>query len=272
MEENTDGVLNFLDIKVNNVNGLTTSVYHKPTFTGLLTNFRSFVPYEFKTRLVYTLIDRIFKINNKKENFDNDIVKFCKYMSRNMFPKRFVERHIKKYLDKKASGEKKKENVSDIHFFKLPYIGEFSGTVKCRIMKLYKRFCKPEKEIQIVYSISKIRDYFSTKDLVPECFRSYVIYEFKCANCGIRYVGRTHKHFDIRIKEHFGSKSSSIFKHLNDPNNKICKNKTNKENSFKILDSAKTDYELSLKEGLYINWLKPPLNIQKSHEVITLSL
>ena len=85
-------------------------------------------------------------------------------------------------------------------------------------------------------------------------------------------MGRTHKHFDTRIKEHFGSKSSSIFKHINDPNNKMCKHKTNKDNSFKILDNAKTDYELSLKEGIYINWLKPILNIQKSNEVITLLL
>ena len=157
-------------------------------------------------------------------------------------------------------------------FFKLPYVGEFSGIAKNRIIKLYKWFCKPEKQIRLVFSISKIRDYFSTKDPIPECFRSFVIYEFKCANSGIRYVGRTHKHFDTRIKEHFGSKSSSIFKHLNDSNNKMCKSKTTKENSFKILDNAKTDYELALKEGLYINWLKPSLNIQKYHEVITLLL
>ena len=76
----------------------------------------------------------------------------------------------------------------------------------------------------------------------------------------------------MRIDEHFGSGSSSIFKHLNDSKNIGCKNKTTKENSFKILDNAKTDYELALKEGFYINWLKPALNKQKIHEVITLSV
>ena len=154
----------------------------------------------------------------------------------------------------------------------MPYIGEFSDTTKRRINNLYKRFCKTDKKIQIVFSVSKIRDYFSTKDPIPECFKSFIVYQFTCANCRIRYVGRTHKHFNMRIDEHFGSGSSSIFKHLNDSKNIGCKNKTTKENSFKILDNAKTDYELALKEGFYINWLKPALNKQKIHEVITLSV
>ena len=76
----------------------------------------------------------------------------------------------------------------------------------------------------------------------------------------------------MRIDEHFGSGASSIFKHLNDPKNIACKNKATKHNFFKILDNARIDYELALKEGLYINWLKPALNKQKYHEVITLCL
>ncbi len=191
-------------------------------------------------------------------------------MSRNLFPKRFIERNIKIYLDKKFLGKREEVNTPEIHFFKLPYIGEFSATAKIRITKLYKRFCKTEKKIQLVFSVSKIRDYFTTKYPVPECFKSFVVYQFICANCGIRYVGRTHKHFNARIKEHFGSGSSSIFKHLNDPKNIACKTETTKENYFSILDNAKTDYELALKEGLYINWLKPALNKKKVHEVITL--
>ena len=40
----------------------------------------------------------------------------------------------------------------------------------------------------------------------------------------------------------------------------------------RILDDARTDYELALKEGLHIKWFKPALNKQKAHEVITLSV
>ena len=121
-------------------------------------------------------------------------------------------------------------------------------------------------EIRIVFTLSKICDYFSTKDTLLDCFKSFVVYQFTCVSCRTRYVGRTHKHFDTRITEHFGSESSSIFKHLNDSKNKACKSKTTRENAFKILDDARTDYELALKEGLHIKWFKPALNKQKAHK------
>ena len=136
----------------------------------------------------------------------------------------------------------------------MPYIGEKSITAKTRIMKLFKRFCKPEKGIRLVFNISKVRDYFSTKDSYPNCFKSKVVYQFTCANCGIRYVGRTHKHFDTRISEHLRDESSSIFRHLNDPKNNACKSLSNRDNAFRILDNARPDYELPLKEGIFIKW------------------
>ena len=272
MEVNVDGILNFLDVKIENINRIKTSVFHKPTFTGLMTNFRSFVPYEFKTKLVHTLVDRIFKINNTWIGFHENVAFLKNYLSRNLFSNKFVEKILKRYSEKKMSGVKVKENTQQIQFFRLPYIGEFSDTIKNRINSVYKRFCKTDKRIQIVFNISKIRDYFSTKDPIPECFRSFVVYQFTCANCGIRYVGRTHKHFNSRIKEHFGSGSSSIYQHLHDPKNSACKITSTKDNSFKILDNARTDYELALKEGFYVNWLKPALNKQKIHEVITLTV
>lgn len=83
-------------------------------------------------------------------------------------------------------------------------------------------------------------------------------------------MGRTHRNFDTRVNEHLRLESSSIFKHINDPKNGICKTVCSRDSSFKILDSANNDYELALKEGIFIKWLRPALNKQKSHEVITL--
>ena len=134
-------------------------------------------------------------------------------------------------------------------------------------MKLYNKFCKTDKSVRLIFSTSKIKDYFSTKDTVPECFKSRVVYEYRCARCNSCYVGRTHKHLTTRIREHLSSESSSIFKHLLE--NPQCKH-SSPENDFKILDHASSQYELAVKEGLYINWLRPNLNKQKIHEVITL--
>ena len=100
-EFNVDGKLPFLDVLVENKNTLRTSVYHKPTFTGLLTNFRSFVPLSYKIRLIKTLIDRIYKINNTWKGFHENVEQCAEYLSRNLFPRNVIDRNIKEYLDKK---------------------------------------------------------------------------------------------------------------------------------------------------------------------------
>ena len=41
---------------------------------------------------------------------------------------------------------------------------------------------------------------------------------------------------------------------------------------MEILDSARDDYRLRLKEMLYINKLKPELNLQKSSQMFSLLL
>ena len=42
---------------------------------------------------------------------------------------------------------------------------------------------------------------------------------------------------------------------------------------FSILDTARTKHQLRIKESLFISWLKPTLNKQKSHQyIISLSI
>ena len=77
-------------------------------------------------------------------------------------------------------------------------------------------------------------------------------------------MGRTHKQLFTRIGEHLNSESSSIFKHL--PENPQCKS-DNIESNFRILDNVKSQYELAVKEGHYLNWFRPNLN---TREVIIL--
>ena len=180
--------------------------------------------------------------------------------------KRFLDKKLSKTYNNDISKENEKEN----RYIKLPYIGEFSKTTKIKISKLINRFCKNNIKITLIFDTCKIGSYFSTKDILPKCFLSNVIYRFICQECNSCYVGRTHKHFDARREEHLVTdKSSAIYKHINTNSN--CKTKNN-QNSFSIIDYAKTDYELALKEAMHIKWLKPDLNGQKKHEIIRLCI
>ena len=71
------------------------------------------------------------------------------------------------------------------------------------------------------------------------------------------------RHISTRIREHlFTDKNFHIYKHLESSN--TCKNACN-DSCFKVLDSAKTHYQLKIKEALHILWEGPNLNKQVQH-------
>ena len=73
METEKNGKLPFLDVLVCNKRNLVTSVYRKPTYTGLLTIFCSFTPSKYENGLIKTLLDRCSKISNTWKGFDSDL-------------------------------------------------------------------------------------------------------------------------------------------------------------------------------------------------------
>ena len=79
IEEN--GSLSFLDIKISRENNkFVTSIYRKPTFSGVFTNFESFIRDIYKCRLIETLLHRSCilcsnykELSSKKWNFDVNV-------------------------------------------------------------------------------------------------------------------------------------------------------------------------------------------------------
>ena len=58
-EQEKNGKLSFLDVEVSREKGkFVTTVYRKPTFSGLYTHFESFLPTVYKFGMVYTLAYR----------------------------------------------------------------------------------------------------------------------------------------------------------------------------------------------------------------------
>ena len=85
-EEQENSALPFLDILIDNSGDkIKTSVNHKPTYTGLLTNFNSFIPFTYKSGLIRTLVDRCFRIASDWKRFDFDLKNLVKTLGRNAF-------------------------------------------------------------------------------------------------------------------------------------------------------------------------------------------
>ena len=72
--EHEHNSFSFLDVKICRENNkLTTSVYRKPTFSGVFTNSKSFIPTVYKFGLVYILLHRYCNITSSYEKFHNEI-------------------------------------------------------------------------------------------------------------------------------------------------------------------------------------------------------
>ena len=126
IEKQNNHSIAFLDVFISGTNNqnLTLQTYHKSTCTGLLLNFKSFTSFSYKITLIKCLIDRSFKIFNNWNSFHNDIENIKSNLIKNAYPPFFIDKVIKKYLDYKFSDNQNQLiDKSDVHYFKLPYIG-----------------------------------------------------------------------------------------------------------------------------------------------------
>ena len=73
------------------------------------------------------------------------------------------------------------------------------------------------------------------------------------------YIGKTVRHLIARDKEHNNREHSNIFAHL-----KNCNLHTNLLENFRVLTTARSDFELKIKESFYIRHFQPPLNIKST--------
>ena len=73
-ETESESILPFLDIKIErDTNEFSTSIYRKPTFTGLVSKFDDFSPKDYKANLISTLVCRAFRICSSYVSFDQEI-------------------------------------------------------------------------------------------------------------------------------------------------------------------------------------------------------
>ena len=101
VEHKENNSLAFLDIKIfRDSRKFQTSVYRKPTFSGALTNFGSFLPISYKYNLVSTLLHCGFMICSSYRTLHFEILKLKQIFQSNEYPQNFVDSCIKMYLDK----------------------------------------------------------------------------------------------------------------------------------------------------------------------------
>ena len=122
-----------LDILISrdHTGSISTSLYRKPTFSGLHLKWDSFVPFQYKRGLVNCLVHRAWKICSSYDKFHGEMEFIKSVLGSNGYPSNFVESCIQKYLQKKYES-KSTETLPEFGPERksvtlcLPYIGDSS--------------------------------------------------------------------------------------------------------------------------------------------------
>ena len=68
-----------------------TSVYRKPTFSGVFTNFESFISKCYKRSLIDTLLYRGFSLCSDMEKFHQEVSSLKSVFKSSGYPKNFID-------------------------------------------------------------------------------------------------------------------------------------------------------------------------------------
>ena len=270
LEVENDNQLPFLDVKVCRKEGrFVTSLYRKRTFSGVYLNYKSFVPTEFKHGLIFTLLFRAYTLSSNYESFHEEIVRLKTIWQKNSYPLFFIDKVIYRFLDSLFCPKHSNDTESDKTkvCITLPYLGPLSLELRRRLRNVFKS-CMPTVNLRVVFSSkNRIGNFCSFKDVIPLNIQSLIVYNFTFSTCFSTYIGKTKRHFLMRVYEHLGisyrtnknlkyaeNAATSVRKHVHSCNHSASMD------DFTIISKAKTDFHTKIKESILIKYRQTDLN------------
>ena len=181
-EKEVNGSLPFLDVLISRNNkGLTTTVYHKSTFSGVYSNFNNFIADEYKHSLIFTLLFRIFSIVSDFSKFPEEVNYLKNVLKKNYFPSTLVDKCIKIFLNKQFSRKILEHTVPKKELcIVLPYLGMSSLCLRTRLQNSINSNISFSKIKVIFKSSTQLANFFRFKDNIPLCLRSNIVCKFAC--------------------------------------------------------------------------------------------
>ena len=128
-EAENDNSFSFLDIKITRHNQqFKTSVYRKPTFSGVFTHYESYLDQTYKKSLMDTLLFCCFSTCSGYTSFHLEVENLREIFKKNSYPSRIIEQSIRYLWNKLYVPKKVIPTVSKKErFIVLPYLETLSS-------------------------------------------------------------------------------------------------------------------------------------------------
>jgi hypothetical protein len=271
IEHESNQTLPFLDTLVHrSPNAFTTSVFRKPYYSPLTTNFYSFNDLKYKINAASTLIRRAFTHSSTYLTLHKEWSHITSTLTLNNFAPHFIESLINKYLDNIYNPKPTTTTPQRLPIYiKYKYSGHNFHPLTTELRKLIAKFY-PQIQFHLVpinhYTISS---FFKFKDVCPSLMRASVVYSYSCPGCQLgTYIGSTRRRLKERISEHIGISHRTNTPLTNPPfspirtHASICGIPPTPDH-FTILTQTHPSI-LPTFESLYIKLKQPTLNIDAS--------
>ena len=148
---------------------VVTNIYRKKTFSGVYTNFNSFIPETYKTRLIEF---RCLYLCSDFLKFHHEINILKSILYKNSYPRDFVDKCVKKFLERVLT---QKVVVSTVPkkdlMVVLPNLGKLSLQIRTRINRVIKNKL-PYCSFRIAFqSKCRLITFFTFKDKILNFLR-----------------------------------------------------------------------------------------------------
>ena len=224
VETEKDNHLSFLDVLITRTEDglINTTLYRKPTFTGLYMRYDSFVPQNFKRSLIRGLFNRAWRICSSDELFQKEVGFIKDLLQCNGYPHNFIRKQLTKFLHNKQSEPKTESQLQDQPkfgpnkkdvFIVLPFCGNQSLKLQRQLERVLSKTAPYVNLVTIFKPVSRLSCLSKLKSTVSVLNRSNVIYKINCVECPEFYIGLTTRRLHKRLHEHKTREYCSVYRH-----------------------------------------------------------
>jgi hypothetical protein len=244
--------INYLDVTIRkNKNKHDFKIYRKPTQTDLLIPSKSNHPWQYKIAGFRSMINRMLSIPMTKHNFEEEknIIKFLAH--KNGYNHNLIDKIIKKTMKNKRKPKIENQNINYIN---VPHNTKLNKAIRKTFHNTNFQLSYTTKNNAFILINKKLNK--NTNDNNENKYNKSGIYQIKCSDCNMTYIGQTGRSFTTRFKEHIQalksnnktSMKSTFAEHLLNTNH----NYKNMEENLHILEFLKKGEKMDAKENLYI--------------------
>ena len=216
-EHEANDSLPFLDVRVTRSpdrRTFETTIYRKPTFTGLMINWDSFVPLQYKNAGINSMVRRALSICSSYTSLTAEFDEVRRIGQANGYPLSFIDVHIGIGLSRHlGKNDQKQEDVvlgcqKKQMYVEIPYTGQTTLTMKKQFSHLSGKL-RPDLDVRFFTKPpASVQTFFRNKDPITKHMQSNIVYSVKCSDCDHSYIGKTDRQAIRRMREHGAPKDA----------------------------------------------------------------